>query len=86
MLNCKDNDAIDLLTKMIVFNPEKRITIENSLQHPYIESIKDTTIIDPVFEGKLDFSFENEKLDSAQLVQILEKEISTFETGKSIEI
>merc|ERR1711976_452976 len=29
-------EAIDLLTKLIKFNPEKRVTAEEALQHPYL--------------------------------------------------
>ena len=28
--------AIDLLEKMLVFNPKKRITIDECLKHPYL--------------------------------------------------
>jgi len=31
-----DPDAHDLLTKLLMFNPEKRITVEESLEHPYV--------------------------------------------------
>jgi len=33
--------ALDLLDKMLTFNPEKRITIEESLAHPYLEQYYD---------------------------------------------
>jgi serine/threonine protein kinase len=42
---------------MIVFNPNKRISIEETLEHPYLSSIKEN-MVDPVYTGKLDFSFE----------------------------
>ena len=31
--------ALDLLDKMLTFNPDKRITIEQALEHPYMESL-----------------------------------------------
>ena len=33
---CNDPIAIDLLTKLLIFNPNKRITVEEALEHPYV--------------------------------------------------
>ena len=33
--------AIELLDKMLTFNPDKRITIEEALAHPYLEQYYD---------------------------------------------
>lgn len=33
--------AIDLLEKMLQFNPAKRITVEEALAHPYLAQIHD---------------------------------------------
>ena len=30
------DDAIDLMTKLLVFNPEKRLSAEECLSHPYV--------------------------------------------------
>lgn len=31
--------AIDLLKQMLVFNPDKRITVEQALDHPYLDTL-----------------------------------------------
>ena len=33
--------ALDLLDKMLTFNPDRRITIEEALAHPYLEQYYD---------------------------------------------
>ncbi|KAM4028438.1 mitogen-activated protein kinase 15 isoform 1-T2 [Anomaloglossus baeobatrachus] len=30
------SDAVDLMTKLLVFNPDKRLTAEEALEHPYV--------------------------------------------------
>ena len=37
----KNSDAIDLLKKMLVFDPNKRISIEDALKHPYMSNYHD---------------------------------------------
>jgi serine/threonine protein kinase len=34
-------EAIDLLEKMLQFNPDKRITVEEALAHPYLAQMHD---------------------------------------------
>lgn len=36
-----DSRALDLLDKMLTFNPNRRITIEDALAHPYLEQYYD---------------------------------------------
>jgi serine/threonine protein kinase len=35
------DDAIDLVVKMLQFNPKTRITIDEVLKHPYISQFRD---------------------------------------------
>lgn len=36
-----DPKALDLLDKMLTFNPHKRIGVEDALAHPYLEQYYD---------------------------------------------
>lgn len=82
VLKFDDKEGIDLLNNMIVFNPDKRFTVEECLNHPYVKSIKEDDISDPVFKGKINFDYENlETTDNEMFINILISELSTFETG-----
>lgn len=37
-----DSDCIDFLTKLLLFNPLKRITVEQALEHPYLARFHQT--------------------------------------------
>ncbi|KAL4629757.1 mitogen-activated protein kinase 15 isoform X1 [Arapaima gigas] len=43
-------DALDLLKRLLVFNPEKRLTAEEALQHPYVSKFHN-----PAKEPSLDY-------------------------------
>lgn len=49
--------ALDLLSKMLVFNPTKRYTVQQCLAHPYFEGLHDENA-EPLCEGAFDWSFD----------------------------
>ncbi|KAH3662549.1 hypothetical protein OGAPHI_005801 [Ogataea philodendri] len=49
--------AIDLLNRMLTLNPQDRITVEEALEHPYLEVWHDPND-EPECATKFDFSFE----------------------------
>ncbi len=50
--------AIDLLDKFLQFDPSLRITVEEALAHPYLESYHDIED-EPLHDTIFDFSFES---------------------------
>ncbi|KAG0738999.1 hypothetical protein G6F22_002439 [Rhizopus arrhizus] len=57
----QDPQAIDLLEKMLTFDPRKRITAEEALSHPYLAPYHDPTD-EPVAPEKFDWSFNEADL------------------------
>ncbi|SCU93883.1 LAFA_0F18712g1_1 [Lachancea sp. 'fantastica'] len=49
--------ALDLLEKMLALDPQKRITVEEALEHPYLSIWHDPSD-EPVCSEKFDFGFE----------------------------
>ncbi|TMW64053.1 hypothetical protein Poli38472_014170 [Pythium oligandrum] len=70
-------DAMDLLQKMLVIDPNKRISIDDALAHPYLASIRNKE--DETMAGSsFDFDFENEKLTKPVLQKLIWDEMTTF--------
>jgi p38 MAP kinase len=60
-LRTTDTDALDLLEKMLVFDPRKRIDAAESLAHEYVAPYHDPTD-EPVASEKFDWSFNDADL------------------------
>lgn len=60
-LHTSDPDALDLLERMLVFDPRKRIDAAESLSHAYVAPYHDPTD-EPVAAEKFDWSFNDADL------------------------
>jgi p38 MAP kinase len=60
-LRCNDESALDLLEKMLVFDPRKRINATECLSHEYVSPYHDPTD-EPVAAEKFDWSFNDADL------------------------
>jgi len=72
---CKNPDAIDLCKKMLEFDPEKRITIQGALEHPYMAKLHqedDEPLGAPVCD--FDFDFEMYSLKINEFKQLIYEE------------
>jgi mitogen-activated protein kinase 1/3 len=77
-----DKTAIDLLGRMLVFNPYTRVKVQECLEHPYFNSIRDvkSEIESP---KKLDFDFDkNEHLYESVLRKMFNKELAYYNTQR----
>ena len=62
--------ALDLLEKLLAFNPVKRITVEEALRHPYLEPYhdpEDEPTADAIPEEFFDFDKNKETLTKEEL-------------------
>ena len=81
-----NDEAIDLLKKMLVFDPEARITIPEALEHPYMSRLhmeEDETTGDPV--SNYDFDFELFSLKIPEFKELLFEEIKIYHSEEDRE-
>ena len=81
----KNPDAIDLLKKMLVFDPEKRITIEEALKHPYMSKYHDSED-EPSGEpvSAFDFDYELFSLRTQEYKELLFDEIRLYHNEEAV--
>ncbi|MBA0555322.1 hypothetical protein Golob_025508 [Gossypium lobatum] len=69
--------AIDLVEKMLTFDPRLRITVEDALAHPYLSSLHDLSD-EPVCMTPFNFDFEQHALTEEQMKELIYREALTF--------
>ncbi|XP_015255474.1 PREDICTED: mitogen-activated protein kinase 1-like [Cyprinodon variegatus] len=74
-----DPKALDLLHRMLTFNPNNRITVEEALAHPYLEQYYDPTD-EPIADEPFDFRTELDDLPKEKLKQMIFEETARFQT------
>lgn len=72
-----ENDALDLLRKMLEIHPRRRISLEKALEHPFLESLHNPDD-EPVHEHTFSFEFENEDLSRERIQQLIWEETRAF--------
>jgi mitogen-activated protein kinase 1/3 len=73
-----NEQAVDLLSKMLIFNPKKRINIYEILQHPYLKEVRKPEL-EIIAKQKISLQFELEpELGQDQLRKYFIEEMNTF--------
>jgi mitogen-activated protein kinase 1/3 len=71
-------EALDLLRKMLQFNPKKRINIEDSINHPFLSKIRDKSR-EIASNGPIILEFEKEgELTAERLRELFIEEIKQY--------
>jgi len=69
-----ETHALDLLKKMLAFHPNKRLSIEDALAHPFMESLHNPQD-EPNATFQVHFDFENENLGRERVQELIWQEI-----------
>ncbi|KAG4386300.1 hypothetical protein AAZX31_11G021600 [Glycine max] len=67
------SEALDLLEKMLIFDPIKRITVDEALCHPYLSSLHDIND-EPVGPGQFKFDFEQPTCTAEHIKELIWRE------------
>lgn len=71
--------ALDLLEKLLAFNPVKRINVEEALRHPYLEPYhdpEDEPTAQPIPEEFFDFDKNKDSLTKEELKRMFPRSVT----------
>ncbi|KAK0582293.1 hypothetical protein LWI29_023807 [Acer saccharum] len=69
--------AVDLLEKMLVFDPNRRITVDEALCHPYLAPLHDINE-EPVCPRPFSFDFEHPSFTEENIKELIYRETVNF--------
>ncbi|ETW03352.1 CMGC/MAPK protein kinase [Aphanomyces invadans] len=69
--------CLDLLDKMLAFDPRTRITIDDALEHPYLAQVRDKSV-ETTADKPFDFSFEDCDLTRKKLQELIFEDVCHF--------
>lgn len=79
-----DEKGLDLLDKLLAFDPSRRVDVENALAHAYLNPYYDPAD-EPVAEKPFTFEMEFDELPTKELREMVFKEAVDFKMAKMTE-
>lgn len=80
-----DPIALDLLDKMLAFNPNSRISVEDALAHPYFVHYYDPAD-EPIASEPFNYEMEVDDLPKERLKEMVYEEAQDFQRRKQLEL
>ncbi|POW00949.1 hypothetical protein PSTT_12784 [Puccinia striiformis] len=80
-INSRRSRGLHPSTTTLTFDPKKRLTVEESLQHPYLEAYhdpEDEPVAPPLDEDFFAFDRQKDEISKEELKQLLFDEIASF--------
>ncbi|KAF9532060.1 CMGC/MAPK protein kinase [Crepidotus variabilis] len=74
-------EAIDFLSKTLTFDPKKRMTTDEALEHPYLSAYhdpEDEPTVQPLSPSYFEFDLHKDDLSKDQLKELLYEEVLSF--------
>jgi len=77
-------DALDFLNRTLTFDPKKRLSVDEALEHPYLSAYhdpEDEPVVQPLSPSYFEFDLHKDDLTKDQLKELLYEEVVNFTPG-----
>ena len=82
MIPGAEEDELDMIARMLTWDPRKRITVEEALGHPFVASLHDP-MDEPITFPLDEFEFERQDLSMADMKALMWREVLRYRCGNS---
>jgi serine/threonine protein kinase len=77
LLPAAHHEAVDLLSKLLVFDPRKRLMVRQALEHPYFQELHDHED-EPICDRAFDFDFESALTSKDECHEVVRRECEYY--------
>ncbi|KAF0693596.1 Aste57867_15461 [Aphanomyces stellatus] len=78
-------DALDLIEKLLTFDPRARLSVDDALRHPFVQAYRDDAA-EGSATAPFDFSFEHAELDKPALQRLVFEDVCHFHPDARAEL